>query len=213
MSATLLTPVREVSSLRFGDERLVVPFDSALKLYPRWSQITGRLDLLAETWPTCVSGISKVSVSRRLKYYDYAEARTTSLVTVAGQIVLSRGMLTDPAIDSRMLGMYTTQWCVGSSVEDIVTHEFGHLLIDMACACYYKHFKRSLSDFYVWLLTEVERNSGYSQHEFSLSEWSEWNDLELLAEAFVDAEKNGVSAHPFSQALRELLFCLWADIR
>lgn len=209
MSLGLLPPICELAhSGRFGDRALVVPFDRVLERDSRCMDLKRTVFDLASRWPRLAAAVLCVRASRRVSSLSYAEARICTFSTVGGHIEVSRSALKDPLLDQRLLGLHTLGESVGSTLADVLVHEWGHLVINIAVQVRYpKHFNVGQSD----LVSIVEALSGVSAVEVApeLSRRATASNNELLAEAFTDEFLNASSAHSFSRALVEVLCALW----
>jgi|GEM_PF-6267045 len=204
---SLLPSVKPIASAaRPPGHELLIPFSWQLRKYSRLPQLRQHLYDLSEAWPYLAAGIKKVHAKDLGD--DYAHASTFCMTTVEGVLQINKRKLLNPLSEVELLGLRETNALVGDCWEDILTHEWGHLLFQVPI---HRRYPSSLEAGYQAVLRRLEKASGISGAAAArkYSQRASMSIPELLAEGFVFCEKYGAASDSFSRELYRLASELW----
>jgi hypothetical protein len=169
-------------------------------------RLTRVIEELSREWPRLAGAVLAVTASRSLKPPAYAAARISTFHTVSGHLVVSKHALRSSLSDVELLGLNVVNRSVGSTFEEVLVHEWGHLLMNVDLSRRYIHdFEQGVEDFICFL----ERESGVPRDEAAaaLSGIAHVDSRELVAEAFTAARAG--STDPFPATVMEAFQNMW----
>lgn len=168
-------------------------------------RLTRVIEELSREWPRLARAVAKVSASRSLRPPTYAQSRVATFRTVSGYIDVSKYAMRSTISDDELLGLNIIKRSVGSTFEDVIIHEWGHLLLNVDLLRRYHDLDQGIEDF----VRLIEHYSGVSREAAAedLSGMAQINSRELISEAFVAARAG--SKDPFPVAVLVGLEALW----
>lgn len=168
-------------------------------------RLTRVVEELSREWPRLAGAVDKVRANGSLRPPTYAHSRVATFRTVSGYIDVSKHAMRSTISDDELLGLNIIKRSVGSTFEDVIVHEWGHLLLNVDLLRRYHNLDQGIEDF----VSLIERYSGVSREAAAedLSGMAQINSRELIAEAFVAARAG--SKDPFPVAVLVALEALW----
>jgi hypothetical protein len=169
-------------------------------------RLTRVIEELSREWPRLAGAVLEVTARRSLKPPAYAAARISTFHTVSGHLVVSKHALRSSLSDAELLGLNIVNRSVGSTFEEVLVHEWGHLLMKVDLSRRYLHdIEQGVEDFVCFL----ERESGVRRDDAAaaLSGMAYIDSHELVAEAFVAARAG--SKDPFPATVMEAFQNMW----
>jgi hypothetical protein len=169
-------------------------------------RLTRVIEELSQEWPRLAGAVLEVTASGSLKPPAYAVSRISTFRTVSGHLAVSKHALRSDLSDVELLGLSVVNRSVGSTFEEVLVHEWGHLLMKVDLSRRYLHdFEQGVEDFVRFL----ERESGVPRDDAAaaLSGMAYVDSHELVAEAFVAARAG--SGDPFPATVMEAFQNMW----